>query len=101
MLGRARDRLAQRQVLLQPALVDQELLGAVEHLGQLAPERLRLMDERREDQKADQRDGAEDARGTGSGSRASAASASPIGSTFCRSIMRTIGLKPIASRPLT
>jgi hypothetical protein len=52
-------RLAHRQVFLQPSLADQELLCALEHLGPLIPQRLRLLHERREDEDEDQRDRAQ------------------------------------------
>ena len=65
------------------------------------PERLRLLDQRREDQEADQRDDAEDASVEDQDGKPPRKPLVPIGSTLLRSIIRTIGLKPMAKRPLT
>ena len=52
-VGRALDRLAQRQMLLQQPLANQELLRPVEHLRKRRPQLLRLVDERRHDHEPD------------------------------------------------
>ena len=100
-LGRALDRLLHRQVLAQQPLSIRNSWPRSNMSGS-AVHTARLVDERRDDQEADQRDECRGWLDRERGWPASAGSASvPIGSTFCRSMSRTIGLKPIASRPLT
>jgi hypothetical protein len=52
-------RLTHREVFLQQALLDQELLAALEHLRSLLPQGLPLLHERRKDEEQDEREGAQ------------------------------------------
>ena len=58
--GRGLDRLLEREMFPQQSFRDQELLHLLEHLVLDAPELLRLVDERRHDERHDEAERAED-----------------------------------------
>ena len=78
-VGRARDDFLQRELLVQHALRDQEILGAVEHVGKRLPQLLSLIASGGTDHEADARRACRGSRCRAPGSRASA------GIAACRS----------------
>ena len=93
----------QREVFLQQPFRDQELLRLLEHLVLAALPRAACACSTSGGMTSSRRPGRACRGSRDRGSRIASQRGKrvrPIGSSFCRSISRTIGLKPIASRPL-